>query len=94
MAACSQVCVVAELRGPCCPLACSIGAIILVGVCDLCAIWIVMAANKAEFTLWRWRWRNFLYSQWVERYAYKIHVVVAGLVTLVMSVVRRHLKSF
>lgn len=63
-----------------------IGAIILVGVCDLCAIWIVMAANKAEFTLWRWRWRNFLYSQWVERYAYKIHVVVAGLVTLVMSV--------
>ena len=32
------------------------------------------------------RVRNWLYSKWISRHTYKIHVVVAGLVTLVMSV--------
>ena len=33
------------------------------------------------------RLRNLCYSQWVNRQAYRIHVVVAGLVIMVLSVV-------
>ena len=32
--------------------------------------------------------RNYLYSEWVNSHSYAIHVVVAGLVTLVITVVR------
>ena len=33
-----------------------IGSLILTGICDLAAAYIVLAANKPTFTIWRWRW--------------------------------------
>jgi hypothetical protein len=32
-----------------------IGSLILTGICDLAAAYIVLAANKPTFTIWRWR---------------------------------------
>ena len=33
-----------------------IGSLILTGICDLAAAYIVLAANKPTLTIWRWRW--------------------------------------
>lgn len=72
---------------PALPSCCSISLLILTGVCDLFAWYVVMASNMQEFKLRRWTIRNRLYSPWVMRHAYRIRVVVAGLVTLVLSIV-------
>jgi hypothetical protein len=33
-----------------------IGSLILTGICDLAAAYIVLAANQPTFTIWRWRY--------------------------------------
>ncbi|KAL4431241.1 hypothetical protein ABPG75_006497 [Micractinium tetrahymenae] len=56
-----------------------IGSLILAGVCDLFALFIVLLATRERFTLWKW-------SRWVERHTFKLHIVTAGLVILVLSI--------
>ncbi|KAL4452201.1 hypothetical protein ABPG75_007863 [Micractinium tetrahymenae] len=62
-----------------------IGALIITGVCDFFAAWIVLAANRPSFKLGRWELRNYLYSSWINRNAYRVHTAVAGFVVLVLT---------
>ncbi|KAL4441191.1 hypothetical protein ABPG77_011428 [Micractinium sp. CCAP 211/92] len=62
-----------------------IGALIITGVCDFFAAWIVLAANRPTFKIWRWEIRNYLYSSWINRNAFRVHSAVAGFVVLVLT---------
>lgn len=62
-----------------------IGALIITGVCDFFAAWIVLAANQPTFKIWRWELRNYLYSSWINRNAFRVHTAVAGFVVLVLT---------
>ncbi|PSC72056.1 hypothetical protein C2E20_4621 [Micractinium conductrix] len=62
-----------------------IASIIFVGVCDLFASWIVFAANLPTINLYWCSVRNYLYSNWIQRHAFRVHVAMAGFVVLVIS---------
>lgn len=63
-----------------------IGGLIVVGVCDLIAFHIVMTANFPVIYMWHWSLKNWFYSKWVAKHAFRIHVVVAGLVIMVLTI--------
>lgn len=63
-----------------------VALIIITGVCDAIAAYVVMAAHDPRFHILSWSIRNWCYSKWVNKNAYRIHAVTAGLVMLVLSV--------
>ncbi|KAL4853606.1 hypothetical protein ACK3TF_005436 [Chlorella vulgaris] len=62
-----------------------IGSLLITAACDLASLFMVLLAHKPTIQIWRWRVRNYLYSAWVHRHVFRITVVLAGLMIMVIS---------
>jgi hypothetical protein len=63
-----------------------IGGLILIGLCDLLALFVVLCVHRPRLSLGKLQFRNYMYSSWAHDRAYKIHIVTTGLMVLVISV--------